>query len=29
MSGEKSWNSQEEEWEVHDSWVERRLPDME
>jgi NAD(P)-dependent dehydrogenase (short-subunit alcohol dehydrogenase family) len=29
MSGEKSWNSQEEEWEAHDSWVERRLPDME
>jgi NAD(P)-dependent dehydrogenase (short-subunit alcohol dehydrogenase family) len=27
MSGEKSWNSQEDEWETHDSWVERRLPD--
>lgn len=28
MSGEKSWNSLEEEWEVHDSWIDRRLPDM-
>ena len=28
MSGEKSWSSLEEEWEVHDSWIERRLPDM-
>jgi NAD(P)-dependent dehydrogenase (short-subunit alcohol dehydrogenase family) len=27
MSGEKSWNSQEDERETHDSWVERRLPD--
>ena len=27
ISGEKSWNSQEEEWEFHDSWIERRLPD--
>jgi NAD(P)-dependent dehydrogenase (short-subunit alcohol dehydrogenase family) len=27
MSGERSWNSVEEEWEVHDSWIERRLPD--
>jgi NAD(P)-dependent dehydrogenase (short-subunit alcohol dehydrogenase family) len=28
MSGEKSWNSLDEEWEVHDSWVERKQPDM-
>ncbi len=27
MSGERSFSSLEEEWEVHDSWVERRLPD--
>ena len=27
MSGEKSWNSQEDEWETHDSWIERRLLD--
>lgn len=27
MSGEKSWHSQEDEWETQDSWVERRLPD--
>jgi NAD(P)-dependent dehydrogenase (short-subunit alcohol dehydrogenase family) len=27
MSGERSWNSLEEEWEVHDSWIERRVPD--
>lgn len=26
MSGEKNWNSQEEEWEFHDSWIEKRLP---
>jgi NAD(P)-dependent dehydrogenase (short-subunit alcohol dehydrogenase family) len=28
MIGEKSWNSLEEEWEFHDSWVERRVPDV-
>ena len=27
MSGEKSWHSQDDEWETHDSWVERRLLD--
>jgi NAD(P)-dependent dehydrogenase (short-subunit alcohol dehydrogenase family) len=27
MSGEKRWKSLEEEWEFHDSWIERRLPD--
>ena len=27
ISGEKSWNSQEDEWEFYDSWIERRLPD--
>jgi NAD(P)-dependent dehydrogenase (short-subunit alcohol dehydrogenase family) len=27
MSGERSWNSQEDEWDTHDSWIERRLPD--
>jgi NAD(P)-dependent dehydrogenase (short-subunit alcohol dehydrogenase family) len=27
MSGKKSWNSQDDEWETHDSWIERRLPD--
>jgi hypothetical protein len=27
MSGEKSCNSLKEEWEVHDSWIESRLPD--
>jgi NAD(P)-dependent dehydrogenase (short-subunit alcohol dehydrogenase family) len=27
MSGEKSWNSQDDEWETHDSWVERTLPE--
>lgn len=26
MNGEKTWNSQDEEWEIHDRWVERRLP---
>ena len=26
MSGEKRWESQDDEWETHDSWVERRLP---
>jgi NAD(P)-dependent dehydrogenase (short-subunit alcohol dehydrogenase family) len=27
MSGEKTWSDQEDEWETHDSWIERRLPD--
>ena len=27
MSGKKSWNSQDDEWETHDSWIERRLPE--
>ena len=27
MSGKKSWNSQEDEWETHDSWIEGRLSD--
>jgi len=27
MSGEKSWNNQEEEWALHDSWIQRRLPE--
>ena len=27
MSDERSWHSQEDEWETHDSWIERRLPD--
>ena len=27
MSGEKSWDSQDDEWETHDSWIERRLPE--
>lgn len=27
MSGDKTWNSQDEEWEIHDSWVERRVPE--
>lgn len=27
IRSEKSWNSQEDEWEFHDSWIERRLPD--
>ena len=26
MSGEKTWKSQDDEWELHDRWVERRLP---
>jgi len=26
MNGEKTWNSQDEEWEVHDRWVQRRVP---
>lgn len=27
MSGEKTWNNQEEEWKLHDDWAERRLPE--
>lgn len=27
MSGVKTWASQDEEWEMHDRWVERKLPD--
>ncbi len=27
MSGEKQWNSLEDEWEFHDRWIERRLPE--
>ena len=27
MSGERSWKSQDDEWETHDSWIERRLRD--
>lgn len=27
MSGERSWSSQDDEWETHDSWIERRLPE--
>jgi len=27
MSGEKTWNDQEEEWKLHDDWAERRLSD--
>ena len=28
MSGEKSWNSLEEEWAFQDSWIQRRQPDV-
>ena len=28
MSGEKSWKSLDEEREARDSWIERRLPEM-
>lgn len=27
MSGEKTWNRQEEEWDLHSDWAERRLSD--
>ncbi len=27
MSGEKSWDMPDEEWEFHADWSERRLPD--
>ncbi len=27
MSGEKTWADQDEEWELHDQWIEKRLPD--
>ena len=28
MNGEKRWKTQDDEWETHDSWIERKLPEQ-